>query len=493
MTRLEAFRPAGGDWTSFRDGLAVGAPAPPVEGGARFFYTDAQVETFRGRMSGSGPFYNTGDAGHGGQYSPGDGSRALARANEFASNPSGSYWQQTFNNGSFLAQNDPWPGEDNITINQAIAPTRAAWCYMTLPNHPNNATWRAEVKALLLWTAQRNNHDYANSSMYRTNYPDFTPSPLFGTAGWITRLLKAYDMLGRDNFSSAELAVMDRWFYTFANYLFHYLHLTAVGGRVPGRLNYNFSTTTFGYTSIRPYDNGPFISDAGAWNNRQASCAESAALIANYLSFHGVTPSTAGTQPSYGWYTVGTMLHHAEVWYREFLHFSLSPLGYSYDFHRNNNASESQGWRYASQELQHMVSIAVAFARRGDLSILNHSTTAGYNNTAGSPNNTSGVSGFPAKNLHYFAWSFVRYVNDAWGRRVRSRLIAPCPPHSMDVNPVAQLNQYVTDVTLRAAWKRSAGSPAFPGYPQSPQTFGRFNGWDGVSGLHAGLVETGGS
>jgi hypothetical protein len=466
--------------------------AVPVEGGGtggsdRFLYSAADITVFQDRML-NGPYKTTGDAGHGGQYSPGDGDRALSYAQTFIQDPSPSYWVTPVP----IASGTPWPGESGGT-DPHIRWMRAAWCYMTLPNHPSRNQWLTEVKDLLLWTSRRPEHNFENETYYPfEGYGGFAPSPIFALSGWMHRWLKARDMLGRSVFTNEENAELDRWFYGHANYMLLFLHIRhGLSSAIPGRLSYDYTSTNATFStpmSYVAYDGGPYIQGSGYYHtNRHASMAAAGALIANYLKYYGVTPTPSGTAP-YGYLTVDQMLIHAKAYAEEFVYHSLAPGGWTGDFHRGPDASNSTlGWRYAGQELSGPVAIAEAFARRGDNSIWDYATTGGIGTMGGSPNNTSGVTGFPSKSLRYAAWMFSRYVNDGWGRRLYGNPLVETNAYR-DVLTAASLSHvYPSDGLLSAAWRRSGSG--FPAYPSSPEAIGRFTSLDGEQGKYIGLIE----
>jgi hypothetical protein len=500
MSGLEAFRvDAGADaLRSLRDGRLVGA-APDPQVGGRFLYSDADVVTFANRMQGGGPYYSFGDAGHGGSWSPNDGERALSHANAFISAPSASYWAYP----TPLSTSGPEPGitSGNMTVNESIRPMRAAWCAMTMPGHANNTTWRNETKALLLWTANHSNHDFADNSKWPVNFAGFAANPIFVVAAWLHRLFKARDMLGRDAFTTQENATFDNWMYRWANWAFHWFHLTSIGNKVPNRLSRDYITGINwpGYrTSVPPpYDGGPYPSWASVYGhtNRHSSVMDSAAYVANYLKHFNVVPSTSGTQPTYGWYTVDELVLHARVYVEEAVTLSLYPLGMSGDFHRNwndNGTFSGAGWTYAGNEIVSWIAIANYFALRGDLSLWNWSTTLGHLGTEGSPNTAAGISGFPAKNVLYAVWMHTRYVPDGWGRRTNGQRLPPVGTYYAyrDVLMSAMASHFQSNAYLTSSWRRQGNE--FPAFTQYVESQGVFNARDGEIGKHMGLIEYGG-
>jgi hypothetical protein len=402
-----------------------------------------------------------------------------------------------------MNSNDPWPGQGNTETQVRVL--AAAWCALTLPNHSNNAAWRAAVKDHLLFTATHSNHDFSDNNKYPVNWYGYAASPIFALALWHIRLLKAYDYLGRGSFTTAERATLDRWFYGAGNYYVKWFSIANnMSSRIPGRLSFNFTTSQmqgFWYQNnmnFIPYNGGPYVSAAGYWHNRTGECIQASSMIANYFKFHGITPPSGGTQPSYGWFTIDEILLHSKVWYAEWLHFSVSPLGYIFDFHRGQQGGATHthwGWGYGNSELTSPLAMAKHFARRGDDSLWSMSTTGGHNNTAGSPNNTSGVSGFPAKNIEFVVWSMARYVNDAWGRRltwggVTNGTIPPPNAHRDILIAAVTSKRFPGNALISSQWRRSGNG--MPGYHPNPEAPGSWPPLTGVAGSSIGLIEVGG-
>jgi hypothetical protein len=473
--------------------LDVGPPrvsppdtAPPAaEEATKFLYSSADVARFRTMMAGGGPYFGTGDAGHGGIYSPGDGARSVAMARDFLANPQASYWVQP---NLPLSSGDPWPS--NIAY---VRPMHAAWLYMTQPANPDREAYRREVKALLLHHANHPSHDYANATNYPVNFPGFAPSPIFGTAHWMTRLIKARDMLGRESFTAAENATLDRWFYDYANWSFKWMHHETFGKQIPGRESRDYTRVNIPPNPHRKsYDGGPLIGPmAIAYNNRHAAVASTASLAANYLKANDYTAPSSGA-PAYGRFSVDQLLHHSRLFVEETLRFSVYPQGIQGDFERAYRADNSlgnpqHGWLYSANMLANLLEIAEYHAKRGDLSVWNYGTTAGYDGTAGVPV----AGGFTRKNLHFFAWSMSRYVNNGWGRTVEGQPMAL--PHSYhDVIPAATAARFVpTDPLLSAAWRRSGSG--FPAYGQVPVTQGIWPGHLGEGAKYIGVIEQAGA
>jgi regulation of enolase protein 1 (concanavalin A-like superfamily) len=471
-------------FTDLRYSPVPANPNPsPVATPPRLLYSASDVARYTSSMTSPGPYHATGDAGHGGAFSPGDGARSLVLAREFLANPQASYWVQTqlpFSSG------DPWP--ETMAY---VRPMHAAWVYMTQPSHPDRDALRREVKALLLHHASHASHDFANATSYPIDFAGHAPSPIFNHAAWMARLMKARDMLGRDSFTATENAVLDRWFYNYANWSFNWLHTTAVGRYLPGRLDRDYSRVNRPANAHRrSYDGGPLIGDmAMTHSNRHSSVASAASLAANYLKFHGYVAPGAGKQ-TYSSLTVDQLLHHSRLYVEETIRFSVYPQGFQGDFERGDanyhNATAQQGWLYAGIVLNNLVEMAEFHAKRGDVSVWKHGTTAGYDGTAGVPV----AGGFTQKNLHFFAWSMSRYVNNGWNRKNRGEPVA-LPHFYHDVIPAATVARFApNDTFMRDAWRRSGSN--FPAYPQSPQSQGRWHAHLSDGAKMIGLIEQAG-
>ncbi len=447
-------------------------------GGGRLLYSGEDVEVFQHRMGGGGPFFAVGDAGHGGEYSPGDGERSLGLAAAFLEAPQESYWSQP---DLPLSAGDPWP--NHVAY---VRPLHAAWVWMTQPTHPQRDDLAREVKRLLLAHATDPTHDFSDAVSYPVDFPGSAQSPIFAQAQWMTRLMKARDMLGRDAFTDVENETLDRWMYDYANWTAHWLHLEIYSKQVPDRLARDYSTVRWSESADRhSFDGGPLIGAAArAYSNRHAAVASAMSLAANYLAHFDY--QAPGSGPSYGTYTVEELVDHSRLFVEETVRFSVFPEGLQGDFERGRSDFPQLGWLYSANVLANLVEMAEYHARRGDMSVWDYATTAGHDGTAGVPV----AGGFEAKNLHFFAWSMSRYVNDGWGRRNFGEPIA-LAHYYHDVIPAAVAHRFAPeDELLEAAWKRDGHG--FPAYPQHPQNQAMWDAHLGEAAKMIGLIEHGG-
>lgn len=455
----------------------------------RLLYPAGDIATFSERMTGNGPFYKTGDTHFGGPHSPNDGETANSFAQEFLADPGATYWTQPdlpFSNG------DPWPEESSYLL-----PMHAAWVYMTVPGHPNREDLESELKLLLLHQATDPSHTFADSEKYPITYENYAPSPIFGHAPWMTRLIKSRDMLGRNVFTPSENETIDQWFYDYANWAFNWLHHEQYAKRLPKREARDYSEIESSADPERhSYDGGPQIGFlAMDYTNRHAYVASAASLAANYLTFHDFEPSTNGI-PDYGHFTVDQLLEHSRLFAEETIRFSVYPEGFQGDFERgdldfhsadNSNVFPQRGWMYSMDVLVNLLDIASYHAARGDLSVWDYGTTDGLEGTSGKPT----VGDFPEKNLHFFAWSMLRYLNGAWERTNFGEPLA-LSDHYHGVIHAAIASRFAPgDQLFRDAWRRSGSD--FPPYPSSPIPQGIYHAHRGGYGRYIGVIEQAGA
>jgi hypothetical protein len=335
---------------------------------------------------------------------------------------------------------------------------------------------------------------------YTDDYPGFVPGPIFGFSEWMTRVIKARDMLGRDTFTAQDNARFDRWLYDYANWSFLWLHHETYGKHAPGRLQRDYSklggsfrTPSDGFRNS--YDGGPGIGRAAmAYTNRHCTVMATASLAANYIKHFNYQAPVSG-RTSYGSLSVDQLIDHSRLFAEETLRFSVFPQGLQGDFERGDRnhhgaVSPQQGWLYSVNVLMGLIEIAGYHARRGDMSVWQYGTTEGHEGTEGSPNQALGINRFPEKSLHFYAWAISRYVNNEWHRKNRGEPLA-LDHFYHDVIPAAIAHRLApSDGLLEAAWKREGRN--FPPYPQRPQNQGPWNAFYGQGGKYIGVIENGG-
>ena len=448
----------------------------------RLLYSRESLERYRSGMAiaNPGPYFSAGDAGHGGEHSPGDGREALRNAERFLEDPEASYWRQP---DLPYGSQDPYPsGMDHAR------PMHAAWVFMTQQDHPQREALRAELTSLLLTHATDPTLDFSDAGAYPADFPGSAQGPIFLHAQWMTRLIKTRDMLGRELFTEEQNLAFDRWIFGYANWSATWLHNEVYGKALPGRADRDYSEITWPEDAERiSYDGGPRIGSAGmAYTNRHAAVASSMSLAVNYLAYHGHDGSTV-SEPDYGVKSMDEVLDQSRLFVEETLRFSVWPEGFQGDFERGNadyhDASEQQGWLYSVNVLANLMEIAEYHAKRGDMSVWDYGTTEGYDGSDGVPVE----GGFEEKNLHFFAWAMSRYVNGGWDRTNYDQPLA-LPEFYHDVIPAAAAHRFAPDDDLlEAAWRREG--EGFPVYPSAPESQGPFQAHVGEGGKMIGLIE----
>jgi hypothetical protein len=212
--------------SEFEDATTEHERAPVEEEVSRFLYASEDILRYQSSMTAPGPYYSSGDAGHGGSHSPNDGQRASTLARQFLADPEDSYWVQP---DLPLSAGDPW-----ASGLEYVRPMHAAWVYMTQPANPDREALQSEVKRLLLHNAQHPSHDYSEAENYPIDFPGYAPPPIFPMAYWMARNVKMRDMLGREAFNDDENDLLDRWFYDYANWSANWIQSQGVGNLLPG-------------------------------------------------------------------------------------------------------------------------------------------------------------------------------------------------------------------------------------------------------------------
>jgi hypothetical protein len=448
----------------------------------RFLFEDADIARWRTTMQGAGPFYSDGDADHGGGRSPGDGVRAEQLTQEFLDDPEASHRQPP---DLPLEAGSDWSNDLRYT-----RPMHAAWVLLTQPDRRDSGRLEEELTGLLLDHARDPGWDFADERSYPVDFPGSAQNPIFELAQWFSQQIKTRDLLGRGAFSSAENATFDRWLYGYANWTAHWLHLEVYGRHLPGRLDRDYTEVADDWDELgdsQAYDDSPPISRAArAYTNRHAAVASAMSLAANYLAHYDYEEELE-SPPAYGVYTITELLEHSRLFVEETLRFSVYPEGFQGDFGRSEGRSTSTGWLYSANVLANLLEIATYHAHRGDMSVWGYATVEGFSGSAGVPQ----AGDFPAKNLHFFTWAMVRYVNDGWERRLEGEpLVTEEVFH--DVIPAAVAARFAPDdATLDAAWRREG--LGFTAYPEDPPSQGPFPPYLGEGAKSIGLIEHGGA
>jgi hypothetical protein len=214
----------------------------------------------------SGPYRSLGDVS---TNSPGDWDRIVSNANAFGSNPSNGRWTNgpTLLTGSCVAKDTGGTNDPPSSVQGWAQRVRDAAFYDRIMGV---TTHQAAIKQELLWQAQASWANWSNTSRWCTGVI-WDINPGFIITAWLTKLLFAYDYIGRNAFTTSELSIMDTWFWNAANFWridMDYSQDSRFVNRWAG--DYTLKTTCSG--GIIPYLGGPSIQNfADANNNRRGS------------------------------------------------------------------------------------------------------------------------------------------------------------------------------------------------------------------------------
>jgi hypothetical protein len=368
--------------------------------------TQEELTIWRQRMV-SGPYRIAGDAS---TNSPGDWAQILSWAATFAGNTNISFWQ-----GNTTGK--PWAptGSMNCSYSQGggmgpeCTPTSgqgkhiAAAGFATLVD-PSGHNYAAQVRTMLLSQISQTGTDFTNNAKW--------PNTQLGDAysgnitHWLTRLAYAYDYVriaSPSTFSAGEKASIETWFSNaafywgrnvdylvrnaFPNRNTEFDTSVAIGSTYPTDATTNWSLTT--QANILYYDctnnlRGPYTSSIHDILNNRSGAQIRFVAVGSLLN--GTLPHDAQSK------------RWAKMWFKEWLTYAVFPNNMVQDYKRwcCSTTTPTNGWQYASQVTASMVTIADVFARTGDTSLYDFSTSggwtfgirnpAGYNaNTAGGP------------------------------------------------------------------------------------------------------------
>jgi len=449
--------------------------APDVVTADSLLVSDPELSALQQRWDAKDTFWSAGDMG---TNSPPEGERIDAYAEQFRADPMGSLWVHT--DPTFYADNTnprQWFKANGGDIRRAVWFGDAA----LKGRLTGDADLLGKVHDVIVAQVNEpttNPFDYAK---FDPNYPGFHPDPLRTIMVHVYRLLVARDWCGRDAFTTTENRQIDDWLYGWGNY----------GHRQVAR-HHRWDRTLDGAfpTSTKHGCTGGFIDGidteicqpAKQLENRQCATASKVAVIFAYLQWAGAfRPDRAA--PEWGLPTVTTLATSGRIFLREWLHFAVYPEGFGVDFYRNvHDNSATRGWGYSTEIASHLVDIADAWARAGNVTDYLHERVAGTNGSEGAPT----LAGFEdGKSVEFNAVAHMMYVDDQWGRRYQGDPLVY--PDTVGDTVLARgnmfwRNPYVRDMCLRTA-------PGAPQYPSSPRAGSPdFGSWGAWRGMEAGYI-----
>jgi hypothetical protein len=436
-----------------------------------------------------GPYRVTGDAS---ANSPGDWTRIVNNRAAFAASPSsGRAIAPVLTSGCVTANTNTfsWPEPGNGATHWSYRLRDAAFHNLVL----GITTDHAAIKAELLWISSQTFTDWGDPSGIWCSFGAWKPgdsAPTFGIVSWLSRILGAYDYIGRAAFSAGELAQIDRWFFEAADYW---------RDTQDPSLDSLFTDRWAGNYTLRSAcsSNGKLFWVGGPesfhpsrfYNNRRGSIYRFTGTAAIYLENAGrnYTDGRFGTQAE--------IKTSAEMYVQEYVRFSVFPEGALGDFERRSDTLPDLGWAYSASALAQALEIADAFARSGDPSLYEYNTALGACGTTGVIADGGARTG-QNRDLRFAAQSFMSYHTDVYARyhlnsgNTDFRIDGRNPRSGSSWNDhrdsyMVPFNVYFNDSFIKSAYMRTHPS-AIP-YPASPASSGTVS-WTGESSVYPAVL-----
>ena len=424
--------------------------------------TQAEINIWNTRRA-SGPYRNAGDVS---SNSPGDFARILASANSMVSSPE-TTWAGQVPNSCWTSTAPALPGRT-----RGEKAVNSAFMFLLT----GDTSYRTPVLNLLLAQAAVTGTDFSNTTKWSMQFPGcFSTEPGWEILQWLTKLLYAYDYI-RHTISAGNKTTIDTWFLNAATYMSNFHH-QSVQRHFPNRLSDDYTT----YTGPACTGGGPFYHGGP-----------------NYIGgFFSMFENTVLSLP---WFfgKAGVMLNNSTLKtratrsFQEWVRFANYSDNTSVEFHRTTTNARSLGWIYAATMIGEMVMLADAFARTGDSSLYEHTTSLGFSTcvAAGGPKSLKGII---LNHLQHMNGTITRYMvghnGDANYRLDSSDAVNNI--HSNNDTYFAPANVYYNDAQIKSFYTRTAANA--PAYPSNPSSGGycvycaTWGVLPGVLGMHGGM------
>ena len=418
----------------------------------------------------SGPYKTAGDVS---TNSPGDWDRIVANRNAFAANPSRGRWRAPATVSDCVEANTStygWP--EAASEGGSGAPWSRYLRDAAFHNLVMGVTTdQAAIKQELLWVSSQPFTQWGDPSGPWCFEKLWDSAPSFGITSVLTRVLFAYDYLGRAAFSQSELGQLDRWFFDAADFWRRDMDI-GLAGIFVDRWDGNYTRREPCDSPVDPYVGGPSIySYAKVYNNRRGAIIRFAAMVGLYLQRAGrnYTNGRYGTQAD--------LLTSGKLYAQEYIRFGVFPQGVTGDFERRGDGGLPEtGWAYAGAAIGEVGEIADAFTRAGDTSLYTYSTNLGDCGTTGTINDGGPRQGqnrdikFAIESyMKYMTGDYARYWPDASteenridGRHPRDGSVW----HGVHETHLIPANVYFQDTFIKQAYTRThANSVPYPSNP----------------------------
>ncbi len=428
-------------------------------------YTPDEVAIWKQRSL-SGPYKTKGDAQ---ANSPGDWDRIVSYANKFQANPSADRFQMIGSTSSAMVVSAPCPNDPVMAPNggmQGEAMMDAA--FVDLVN--NTTTHFTAVRDELIWHATEPHLNFANRTFW-VQSNDINPG--FSIAEFMMRMLFAYDVY-KGQFTAGDKTTLDTWFSNAGAYYKDNLQ-TYFGPKFVSRAGSDYTLSQVG---IDQNNNGsvhrlfyeangtPSVANTGSLNRSfsNRTCSQAA-----FLGAVGVFLNNASYKTD------------AKRYYFEWLRFGVYPGNDVSDMVRAIDSTtpdnEEKGLNYCLGVIDTMGTLCDVFARAGDTSLYDFTTTEG----------TFSSQGTPAKSMLGVTQNIMKYLNGTFNRYnvpdgIADHKIDGRDPGVSTLKMVfdvyaAIANQYFLDTTIKSNYLRTASG--MTAYAVTPQTSGANSPWGG--------------
>lgn len=424
------------------------------------FVSGLRLQLWRSNRDG-GVYVTTGDVS---TNSPGDWDRIVGEKNTFMANPAAHLFT-----GPAGWRNIPATG----CIPEADAGGEADW--LTPPERINSAmlfalvqkdaTVAAKVRDILVQQVNYQDTKFADRARYCLNQGHRYDNVLFAFLGeWLSKVIVGWDFLDayeqENNVTLVTTAQRDAykaWVLGYAQWNHHYADADLASLFVD-RIGGDYTLTGDGSSTpahsqvlydgaVRPLKASIKYNNRGTRGMRGAGLAAVAAGDATEIA----------TNKRY-WEEV-----------IKFGHFTNADA--QSDFERWTATEPNKGWKYATEIVAPMITVAEALKSTGDTSLYDFSTSAGTTQTSGGP-----------KTLLTAMTALMRYVSQFYSRKAGGNPINPAPGYVNEVGLILG-NSHYSDTFIRQTYLRENAAA----YPSNPSK-GKFDPWRPDGGVFpAGL------
>ena len=423
-------------------------PVPPTQQGAPnqrlgLHVTTDELAIWQDRAV-NGPYKTAGDVS---TNSPGDWDRITAGATVFAGDPSGDRWTGYGGAGCWDYNNNP-----SVPGRSAAEGIRDA-AFVDLVN--GTTTYLSAITTELLAIAGQAGTDWSNTTKWQANGAGTCASGdalSWEITRWLSKLCLAYDYI-RPSVSAANRTTLDTWFTNAATLWAENLRLTAIV-RFPNRESDDYTVQDYDtciQARLTHYGGYTHCDFHEGWANRAANHARLVAMV-------GIMLNNA------------TFKAAAQRWVKEWLRFNVFADSTPGEMHRAVTDSPGIGWSYTGLAVGAMVTIADMFARIGDTTLYEYSTSLGDPaglTPAGGPKSLLSVV---LKYYDYLDHTLVRYGTTSALELDADHIIdsedALIAASFNDDGRVIQGNLYWQNARIKDIYMRTAAGA--PGYPASP-------------------------